>query len=96
MRSTDSIWEVKKDGHSLPNHSACNYDCCLVCELEVASGARPDAIDPGRKAAALAQNRTPEGMSEDEQIIYRFCTELQRKRSASDDTYGRALAKFEE
>jgi 4-carboxymuconolactone decarboxylase len=45
---------------------------------------------------ALAENRIPQGMAEDEQIVYDFCTELQRTRSVSDSTYARMVAKFGE
>ena len=41
-------------------------------------------------AKALAEGRRPERMSEDEEIIYSLCTELQRNKSVSDATYQRA------
>jgi 4-carboxymuconolactone decarboxylase len=46
--------------------------------------------------AALADGRRPERMSEDEQIVYEFCTELLQNKSVSDVTYDRMLAKFGE
>jgi 4-carboxymuconolactone decarboxylase len=47
-------------------------------------------------AKAIAEGRRPEGMSEDEQILYDLCTELQYNRSVTDATYARAVAKFGE
>jgi len=46
--------------------------------------------------AALAEGRRPDRMADDEEILYAFCTELQRNQSVSDATYARAVAKFGE
>jgi 4-carboxymuconolactone decarboxylase len=59
----------------------------------------PAALKAGVKqeiVAALADGRRPEGMSEDEEIAYEYCTELQTNQSVSDATYARALARFGE
>jgi 4-carboxymuconolactone decarboxylase len=56
----------------------------------VKAGLKPDII------AALAEGRRPQGMADDEDILYDFCTELQSNQSVSDSTYARALAKFGE
>ena len=45
-------------------------------------------------AEAIAEGRRPEGMSEDEEIVYDFSTELYRNKSVSDRTYERALKRF--
>lgn len=45
---------------------------------------------------AISDGRRPEGMAEDEEIIYDFCIELLRSKSVSDRTYARALAEFGE
>ena len=45
---------------------------------------------------AVLEGRRPQGMAEDEEIIYEFCIELHRNQSVSDATYARALAKFGE
>ena len=58
--------------------------------LAMKAGLNPDV------AKALAEGRRPDRMSEDEEIIYNLCTELQRNRSVSDATYQRAVAKFGE
>jgi 4-carboxymuconolactone decarboxylase len=47
-------------------------------------------------ANAVADGRHPEAMSEDEEIVYEFCTELLQNHSVSDRAYGRAIAKFAE
>ena len=57
------------------------------------------AIKAGLKlevAQAVAEGRRPEGMAEDEQILYDFCTELQHNRSITDATYARMVSKFGE
>jgi 4-carboxymuconolactone decarboxylase len=57
------------------------------------------AIKAGVKAEvakAIAEGRRPEGLTEDEQILYDFCSELQHNRSITDATYARMLGKFGE
>ena len=59
----------------------------------------PSALKAGLKPeliAAVEEGRRPSRMAEDEEILYDFCTELQRNHVVSDATYGRALAKFGE
>lgn len=59
----------------------------------------PAAATAGLKPAiiaAIAEGRRPEGMAEDEAIVYEVCTELESNRSVSDATYARALAAFGE
>jgi 4-carboxymuconolactone decarboxylase len=46
--------------------------------------------------AAIAEGRRPEKMSEEEEILYALCDELQRTQSVSDATYARAIGKFGE
>jgi 4-carboxymuconolactone decarboxylase len=45
---------------------------------------------------ALADGRRPERMTDDEDILYSFLTELQGNQSVSDATYARAVARFGE
>ena len=47
-------------------------------------------------ANAIAEGRRPAAMSEEEAILYDFCTELHRNKTISDATYARALARFGE
>src|SRR5438046_304871 len=42
---------------------------------------------------AIAEGRRPEGMADDEEILFAFCDELRRNQSVSDPTYARAVAK---
>lgn len=59
----------------------------------------PLAIDEGfsaEMAQAIAEGRRPDGMLEDEEILYDFVLELQRNHSVSDATYGRAVERFGE
>jgi 4-carboxymuconolactone decarboxylase len=47
-------------------------------------------------AADLAEGRRPEGMQEDERVVYAFSTELHRTHTVSDETYQAAVAKLGE
>jgi len=57
------------------------------------------ALDEGfsaEMAQAIAEGRRPDGMVEEEAILYDFCTELQRNHSVSDATYDKAVERFGE
>jgi len=59
----------------------------------------PLALDEGfseQMAQAIAEGRRPEGMVEEEEILYDFFMELQRNHSVSDRTYERAIERFGE
>ena len=59
----------------------------------------PLAIDEGlspQMAQAIAEGRRPEGMVDEEEILYDFCMELHRNHSVSDATYDRAVSRFGE
>lgn len=59
----------------------------------------PLAIDEGfsaEMAQAIAEGRRPDGMLEDEEILYDLVLELQRNHSVSDATYDRAVERFGE
>jgi 4-carboxymuconolactone decarboxylase len=59
----------------------------------------PAALKAGLKpeiASALAEGRRPEGMVEEEQVVYDFCTELLATHSVSDSTYRRTVDRFGE
>ena len=47
-------------------------------------------------AKAVAEGRRPDAMSDDEEIVYEFSTELLQDQSVSDRTYARAVATFGE
>jgi 4-carboxymuconolactone decarboxylase len=46
--------------------------------------------------AALAAGRRPDVMTDDDAIVFDFCTELLRTKGVSDATYRRAVARFGE
>ena len=57
----------------------------------------PIAIKAGLKpviAQALKEGRRPEGMSEDESIVYDFTIELQRYKQVSDATFAKTEKRF--
>ena len=59
----------------------------------------PLAIDEGFSAdmaQAIAEGRRPDGMLEEEEILYDLVLELQRNHSVSDATYARAVERFGE
>jgi len=51
---------------------------------------------PAALAEAVAEGRRPEGMSDDQRIVYEFCTELHRTRFVSDATYAATKERFGE
>src|ERR1039457_5602497 len=58
---------------------------------------QPIAIKAGIKPAiaeAIAAGRRPESMSDDEEIVYEFSTELHRTKQVSDRTFARAEKRF--
>jgi 4-carboxymuconolactone decarboxylase len=59
-------------------------------QLALKAGWTPEAL------AAIAEGRRPNGLSEDEQIVYDFVTELHHNQSVSDATYDRAVKRFGE
>jgi len=57
------------------------------------------AIEEGlsaEMAQAIAEGRRPEGMVDEEEVLYDFCMELHRNHSVSDATYDRAVSRFGE
>ena len=56
--------------------------------IAITVGIKPDVID------AIADGRTPAGLSEDEQIVYDFSMEINNNKGISDATYNRAKARF--
>ena len=57
----------------------------------------PIALKAGIKpeiANAIADGRRPTGMSEDEEIVYDFSTELHKNKRVSDKTFDRAEKRF--
>lgn len=51
---------------------------------------------PPAIAAAVAEGRRPEGMTEDQRIVHDFCAELHATRFVSDATYAAARDRFGE
>ena len=45
---------------------------------------------------AITEGRRPEGLPQDEQVVWDFVTEIQRAKRVSDTTYARALEMFGE
>jgi 4-carboxymuconolactone decarboxylase len=58
--------------------------------IAIKSGIKADVV------RAIAEGCYPAGMSEDEQIVYTFCTELHVNKSVADATYERAVKRFGE
>jgi len=65
-----------------------DYEWYVHAPIALKAGIKQEIID------AIADGRRPEGMSEDEQIVYDFSIELHRNKRVSDSTYGRAQNKF--
>lgn len=58
--------------------------------IAVKAGLSPEIVK------AIANGQRPSGMSDDEALVYDFCTELHHNKSVSDGIYAKALAKFGE
>jgi 4-carboxymuconolactone decarboxylase len=58
--------------------------------IALKSGISPEIVK------AIANGQRPTGLSEEEAIVYDFCTELHHNKSVSDGIYAKALAKFGE
>lgn len=59
----------------------------------------PDARTAGLSQAiiqAIADGRRPDDMTEEQEIVYAFCTELNELHSVTDHTYARMVGKFGE
>lgn len=67
-----------------------NYEWSAHHRLALEGGLSPDI------AAAVADGRRPEGMADDEEALYNFCTALHQDGRVSDAVYARALAEFGE
>jgi 4-carboxymuconolactone decarboxylase len=67
-----------------------NWEWNAHAPAAATAGVKPDVI------AALSEGRRPDGLSDDEAIVYDLSTELQSNQSISDRTYTRAVAKFGE
>lgn len=67
-----------------------NYEWDVHAPLAEKGGLKASVI------AAVAEGRRPDGMAEDEDVLYTFCDELHRNKSISDATYARAVKTFGE
>ena len=67
-----------------------NYEWDVHAPLAVKGGLEASIV------AAVAEGRRPEGMADDEDVLYTFCDELHRNKSISDVTYARAVKTFGE
>jgi 4-carboxymuconolactone decarboxylase len=65
-----------------------DYEWYVHYPIALKSGIRQETAD------AIADGRRPTGMSEDEEIVYDFATELQRNKRVSDRTFARAEKRF--
>ena len=65
-----------------------DYEWVLHQPIAVKSGVRQELTD------AIRDGRRPEGMSEDEALVYDFSIELHRTKNVSDELYNRALKRF--
>ena len=65
-----------------------DYEWYVHAPIALKAGIKPDVID------AIAEGRRPDALSDDEQIVYDFLTELNRNRGVSDATFERADRRF--
>lgn len=106
MHSPQVMSQARSMGDYLRYHSAIGN---TLSELAILVTARewsqdyewyvhqPIALKAGIKpeiTAAIADGRRPAGMSDDEEIVYDFSTELHRNKRVSDLTFERAEKRF--
>lgn len=65
-----------------------DYEWYLHYPIALKVGIKPETID------AIANGRRPTAMSEDEEIVYDFSTELHKNKRVSDRTFERAEKQF--
>jgi 4-carboxymuconolactone decarboxylase len=65
-----------------------DYEWYVHGPIALKAGIRKEIAD------AIADGRRPEGLAEDEQIVYDFSIELHRNKRVSDQTYERAEKRF--
>lgn len=65
-----------------------DYEWHVHQPIALKAGIKKDIVD------AIADGRRPTGMSEDEEIVYDFASELQHFKRVSDATYARAEKRF--
>ncbi len=66
------------------------YEWNVHYHIAVNAGLNPNV------AKAIAEGRRPDGLTDDEELLYTFCLEVQKNQSVSDATYKRALSRFGE
>ncbi|MBX9709912.1 MAG: carboxymuconolactone decarboxylase family protein, partial [Xanthobacteraceae bacterium] len=65
-----------------------DYEWWLHAPIAMKAGIKPGIVD------AIRGGRRPVGMSEDEEIVYDFSTELHKNKGVSDTTFSRAEKRF--
>jgi 4-carboxymuconolactone decarboxylase len=65
-----------------------DYEWSVHAPIAAKVGIKPEII------AAVRDGRRPDGMSDDEALVYDFTTELHRNRRVSDATFARAEKRF--
>lgn len=65
-----------------------DYEWHVHAPIALKQGIKPATVD------AIADGRRPTGLSDDEEIVYDFCTELHRNKRVSDPTFARAEKRF--
>lgn len=71
-------------------HWSQQFEWSVHCPIALKAGIDRSIVD------AIAEGRRPQTMSEEQEILYDFCTELIRNRGVSDPTYARVLSRFGE
>jgi 4-carboxymuconolactone decarboxylase len=59
-------------------------------DLALKAGIKQETI------TAIAEGRRPSGMTDDEDTVYEFCSEILRHQSVCDATYARVVKRFDE
>ena len=65
-----------------------DYEWYVHAPIALKAGIKPEIVN------AVSEGRRPAAMSEDEEIVYEFSTELHRNKRVSDRTFERAEKRF--
>ncbi len=65
-----------------------DYEWYVHAPIALKAGIKADIVD------AISEGRRPAAMSDDEEIVYEFTTELYRNKRVSDRTFARAEKRF--
>jgi 4-carboxymuconolactone decarboxylase len=74
----------------MARHMSQQFEWDSHIDLALKAGVKQETL------TAIAEGRRPVGMTEDEETVYEFCTELRQHQCVSDASYARVVKRFGE